>query len=80
MDEYFPTQRIALWRTEYAYLTFEEKYAEFRGKNQYHNEMEELFGVVFYNPPLVCDKPLYSLLDYTHNINRYWLINKDNFL
>ena len=31
--------------------------------------MEEFFGVVFYNPPII-GKAVYTLLDYTHNINR----------
>lgn len=70
IDKHYPVQRVAVWRQELAYMTFGEKYDSFLNKNEYHEEMNKLFGVVFYNPPQVCDKPLWSLLDYTHNLNR----------
>ena len=78
IDKHYPVQRVTVWRQELAYMTFGEKYDSFQNKNEYHEEMNKLFGVVFYNPPQVCDKPLWSLLDYTHNLNRFKFIRSRN--
>lgn len=69
MDDFLPVPKISLWRAELAYLTWPKSYKEFSDRNDYRVEMEKFFGVVFYNPPII-GKAVYTLLDYTHNINR----------
>lgn len=33
--------------------------------------MEAMFGVLYYSPPVIGDAEIYTLLDYTHALNRF---------
>lgn len=71
MKEYFGSPHgVNDWRREWCYVMYPSKYEEWAERSFYRQEVDSVYGQIFVHHSLEDDGPIYSILDYTHNINR----------